>query len=191
MIKLYWKLQYATTYNFLSVWASGLAILLPRIVKEFSSFFFFQIPFCPSASFWEHGMTQNITLRGEIARPSAFTSILSNVLGDNAGSWMIEVTWKWMSLVNCKKRVFMFLIVICTFLLISGLITKKKLSGNKTMPYFLEYWREEDSSLWTESCWHSRDSVKTSETNINIIFTIIFIIIISSSSSGSGSGIFS
>ena len=92
MIKLYWKLQYATTYNFLSVWASGLAILLPRIVKEFSSFFFFQIPFCPSASFWEHGMTQNITLRGEIARPSAFTSILSNVLGDNAGSWMIEVT---------------------------------------------------------------------------------------------------
>ena len=23
---------------------------------------------------------------------------------------------------------------------------KKKLSGNKTMPYFLEYWREEDSS---------------------------------------------
>ena len=36
-------------------------------------------------------MTQNITLRGEIARPSAFTSILSNVLGDNAGSWMIEV----------------------------------------------------------------------------------------------------
>ena len=74
---------------------------------------------------------------------------------------------------------------------------KKKLSGNKTMPYFLEYLREEDSSLWTESCWHSRDSVKRSETNINIIFTIIFVIIIiissssSSSSSGSGSGIFS
>ena len=126
MIKLYWKLQYATTYNFLSVWASGLANLLPRIIKEFSYFFFFfQIPFCPSASFWEHGMTQSITLRGEIARPSAFTSILSNVLGDNAGSWMIEVTWKWMSLVNCKKRVFMVLIVMCTFSLISGLITKK------------------------------------------------------------------
>ena len=30
-----------------------------------------------------------------------------------------------MSLVNCKKRVFTVLIVICTFLLISGLITKK------------------------------------------------------------------
>ena len=58
------------------------------------------------------------------------------------------------------------------------------------MPYFLEYWTEEDSSpLWTESCWHSRDSVKRRETNINIIFTIIFIS--SSSSSGSGSGIFS
>ena len=88
--------------------------------------FFFQIPFCPSASFWKHGMTQNIILRGEIARPSALTSILSNVLGDNARSWMIEVTWMWMSLVNYKKRVFMFLIVICTFLLISGLIKKKK-----------------------------------------------------------------
>ena len=58
------------------------------------------------------------------------------------------------------------------------------------MPYFLEYWREEDSSpLWAESYWHSRDSFKRRETNINIIFTIIFII--SSSSSGSGSGIFS
>ena len=41
MIKLYWKLQYATTYNFLSVWASGLANLLPRIIKEFHLFFFF------------------------------------------------------------------------------------------------------------------------------------------------------
>ena len=171
----------------------GLVALLSYCHELLKSFhlFFFQIPFCPSASFWEHGMTQNITLRGEIARPSAFSSVLSNVLGDNAGSWMIEVTWKWMSLVNCKKRVFIFLIVICTFLLISGLITKKKLSGNKTMPYFLEYWREEDSSpLWTESCWHSRDSVKRRETNINIIFTIIFISS-SSSSSGSGSGIFS
>ena len=35
MIKLYWKLQYATTYNFLSVWASGLTNLWPRIIKEF------------------------------------------------------------------------------------------------------------------------------------------------------------
>ena len=40
MIKLYWKLQYSTTYNFLSVWASGLANLFSRIIKEFSSFFF-------------------------------------------------------------------------------------------------------------------------------------------------------
>ena len=106
----------------------GLVALLTychELLKSFHLFFFFQIPFCPSASFWEHGMTQNITLRGEIARPSAFTSILSNVLGDNAGSWMIEVTWKWMSLVNCKKRVFTVLIVICTFLLISGLIKKQ------------------------------------------------------------------
>ena len=73
----------------------GLVALLTychELLKSFHLFFFFQIPFFPSASFWEHGMTQNITLRGEIARPSAFTSILSNVLGDNAGSWMIEVT---------------------------------------------------------------------------------------------------
>ena len=93
MIKLYWKLQYSTTYNFLSVWASGLANLFSRVIKEFSSFFFFKyLSVLRRVNFWEHGMTQNITLRGEIARPSAFTSILSNVLGDNAGSWMIEVT---------------------------------------------------------------------------------------------------
>ena len=40
MITVYWKLQDVTTYNFLSVWASGLANLLPRIIKELASFFF-------------------------------------------------------------------------------------------------------------------------------------------------------
>ena len=39
VIKLYWKLQDATTYNFLSAWASGLVNLLPRIIKELASFF--------------------------------------------------------------------------------------------------------------------------------------------------------
>ena len=71
----------------------GLVALLTYCHELLKSWhLFFKIPFCPSASFWKHGMTQNITLRGEIAPPSALTSILSNVLGDNAGSWMIDVT---------------------------------------------------------------------------------------------------